>query len=843
MSDALLPPPADDGPDAPARGGRRQALLALLQQAGRMAGLGVWEITAGQGVTLWTDTCNTLLGLAPGSPVDARLIDTHVAPAWRAELRAHLLSGLRAGLSWSAPLQVLRADGRLLWVLVAAEPVFEGGRVRCLRGILQDIDEARRREEQLRESERHLSHIFRMVPLPMGISRRSDNKYLLVNPAWEAMTGIHQQETSGLSAIEMGLYDPQDRARMIAAIDAQGQLDNHEIKLYIRGGQQRTVVQSIRELDYHGEPCWLFSAHDVTERIRNEKRIREREELLSLTVSAAALGLWDWDLASGQITGDERWHAMHGLTPGLGPWPWPGASSGMTEAERQGMEQALRAHREQPSQPFDQTWRVLGRGGAVRWIRNLGKIVNQDGQGAGQRMLGVSLDVTQQLEQQEQLRHLAHYDVLTQLPNRLKLAQHLQDEMALARRSGSLLGVVYLDLDRFKPVNDTLGHDVGDQLLVGVARRLGAALRSGDHTARLGGDEFIILLPGLNSRGDCERKLRQLMQRLCRPYMLGAHQVRVTASMGYTLYPQDTPDADADTLLRHADQAMYQAKQAGRNRFCSFDALHARDQQEQQARLQHLEQALQRREFELYLQPKVHVGTARIVGAECLIRWNHPQDGVLAPAAFLPALAGSALEIDFDRWVFDEALRSLGRLQAAGWTLALSVNISAQYLQHQGFAQWVLQCLERYPQVDASLIELEIIESAALYNIEHVSAELTRLRAKGMRVALDDFGTGYSSLTYLRRLPMDALKIDQSFIRDMLSDPDDMTIVQSIVGLAQAFHCEVIGEGVETAEQARALQRLGCTLQQGYHWARPMPLAAFIEWARQYAPAQCQGAR
>lgn len=818
----------------PAGGGRLQAFNALLQQAGRMAGLGVWEITIGQGFTLWTDTCYTILGLEVGAPVAARFIDTYVAPQWRAALRERFLAGLRESEAWQLQLQIVRPDGRLVWVLAGGEPEREGARVRQVRGILQDIDEARRREEQLRESERHLSHIFRMVPLPMGISRRSDNKYLLVNPAWEAMTGIHQQETSGLSAVEMGLYAPQDRARMIAAIDAEGQLDNHEIKLYIRGGGQRTVVQSIRELDYHGEPCWLFSAHDVTERIHNEERIREREEQLSLTVSAAALGLWDWGLGSGEIAGDDRWCAMHGLPPSRESWPWPASSSGITEQDVQAIERALQAHQQHPAQPFDQTWRVMQQDGSVRWIRNLGKLVHSDAPGQVGRMLGVSMDVTRQREQQEQLRHLAHYDVLTQLPNRLKLAQHLQEEMALARRNGQLLGVVYLDLDRFKPVNDTLGHEVGDQLLVGVARRLGTTLRSGDRTARLGGDEFIILLPGLSSREGCERKLHQLMQQLSQPYTLGVHQVHVTASMGYTLYPQDTPDADADTLMRHADQAMYQAKQAGRNRFCGFDALHARDQQEQQAYLQQLEQALQRDEFELYLQPKVDVARRQILGAECLIRWNHPQDGVLSPGAFLPAVLGSTLEIAFDRWVFEEALRCMQRLQAAGPALPLSINISAQYLQNNGFAEWVLDCLQRYPQVDARLIELEIIESAALHNIEHVSNELTRLRGTGMRVALDDFGTGYSSLTYLRRLPMDTLKIDQSFIRDMLADPEDMTIVQSIIGLARAFDCDVIAEGVETAAQAQELQRLGCPLQQGYYHARPMPLQAFIAWAQEW---------
>lgn len=817
------------------RSRRLEAFNSLLQQAGRMAGLGAWEITIGHGITLWTDTCYAIHGLPVGSPIPDNYIDMHVAARWRTPLREQFLMGLRTYESWSMQLQIMRQDGRQAWVLMGCEPVLENGRIRYLRGIMQDIDEAHRREEQLRESERHLSHMFRMVAMPMGISRRSDNKYLLVNPAWEALTGIHQEETEGLSALEMGLYEPRDRARMIAAIDAQGQLDNFEINLYIRGGERRTVVQSIRELDYHGEPCWLFSAQDITERIESERRIREREELLSLTVSAAALGLWDWDLVSGHITGDDRWQSMHGLGPSPHARPWPASSRGITPRDRQSIQKALQAHVDNPAQPFDQTWRVGDGKKAVRWIRNLGKIVNHDAQGRAVRMLGISLDVTQQLEQQEQLRYLAHHDGLTQLPNRLMLAEYLQEGMKQARRDGSLLGVVYLDLDRFKPVNDRLGHDTGDRLLVNVGKRLSGALRNNDCIARLGGDEFVILLRELKSRADCERKLLQLMEMLSRPYALQPHEVSVTASMGYTLYPLDTADADADTLLRHADQAMYQAKQAGRNRFCGFDAQHARNQQEQQAQLLHLEQGLARDEFVLYLQPKVDVALGQVVGAECLIRWNHPVRGVLAPADFLPALVGSSLEITFDRWVLEETLRSVTRIQAAGWQLRLGANVSAQCLQQTGFSERVLDSLGRYPNIDPALIELEITESAALSNMAHVSSELNRLRKRGISVALDDFGTGYSSLTYLRRLPMDTLKIDQSFVRDMLSDPEDMTIVQSIIGLARAFDCAVIAEGVETPEQSRRLLQMGCPLQQGYFLARPMPLPAFIEWVREWA--------
>ena len=520
-----------------------------------------------------------------------------------------------------------------------------------------------------------------------------------------------------------------------------------------------------------------------------------------------------------------RWRAMTGRQASAS-LSW---SAGLAPEDIERVQAEVQRHAGAPATPFDVTWRVALPQGGARWIRNMGKIVGHDAQGQPARMLGVSLDVTRQREQQEQLQRLAHFDALTGLPNRVQLAQRLQDTMEKARANGTQLGVAYLDLDGFKPVNDTLGHGAGDRLLVIVAARLTRALRPTDCVARLGGDEFVILLPDLKTREGCEQKLRQLMAHISAPYTLEAERVGITASIGYTLYPED--DADADTLLRHADQAMYQAKQNGRNRFHGFDAILARSQREQHIQIQRLGQALEHGEFTLYLQPQVDMDSGAVVGAECLVRWRHPQEGVLAPGAFLPALEGTELEIPFGEWVFAEALRCIATLRRQGLALPLGINIAARHLQQPGFARWILGCLDSHPDAPAALVKLEITESAALYDVEHVAAELAQLRAQGITVALDDFGTGYSSLTYLRRLPMDTLKIDQSFVRDMLVDPGDLAIVQGVIGLARSFGLGVIAEGVETAQQGQRLQQLGCPLAQGYYIARPMPLEDFVHWA------------
>ena len=342
-------------------------------------------------------------------------------------------------------------------------------------------------------------------------------------------------------------------------------------------------------------------------------------------------------------------------------------------------------------------------------------------------------------------------------------------------------------------MNDRLGHGTGDRLLVVVGGRLTRALEPVDTVARLGGDEFVILMPGLASVADCERILGRVMESVSAPYTLDTERVVVTASIGYTIFPQD--DADADTLLRHADQAMVAAKQAGRNRFHQFDAAQERAVQLLRAQGHYLREALAQAQFTLYLQPNVDMRSGTVVGAEVLSRWLHPERGLVPPGEFLPLLEGTDLEIGFGEWVAEAALTVLEQLQDRGMPMPLSINIAAQHLQQPGFADWVAGCLARHPRVPAHLVEIEITESAALYDLSAVADTLNALRAMGVTVALDDFGTGCPSLTCLRRLPMDTLKIDQSFVHGMMGDRGDLAIVQGVVGLARSFGYRVIAEG------------------------------------------------
>ncbi len=442
--------------------------------------------------------------------------------------------------------------------------------------------------------------------------------------------------------------------------------------------------------------------------------------------------------------------------------------------------------------------------------------------------------MTGQREQEILLRRLAHFDPLTGLPNRVLLARKLAEGMSLAHAEGSLLGVAYLDLDGFKPVNDRLGHDAGDRLLVIAAQRLTRALRPQDCVARLGGDEFVILMPGLSSNNECKHGLNQVMQSIAAPYQIGNHRVSVTASIGYTLYPSD--DADADTLMRHADQAMYAAKQGGRNRFHEFDATQERQSRQLREQILELRDALAQGQFVLYLQPKVDMHLGTVVGAEALARWKHPDKGVLSPAAFMPLLEGTEIEVAFGAWVVDAGLRLVKMLMEHQFHLPISLNISAPHLQQPGFADWMAQKLADHPQVPPALVEIEITETAALYHVDHVANTLKVLQNIGLGTSLDDFGTGYSSLTYLRRLPLSTLKIDQSFVHGMMNDAGDLAIVQGVIGLARSFGYRIIAEGVETADQGQMLLQLGCAQAQGYCIGKPMPLEDFVGWTRTWQP-------
>ncbi len=494
---------------------------------------------------------------------------------------------------------------------------------------------------------------------------------------------------------------------------------------------------------------------------------------------------------------------------------------------------------------FSRMWRCINETGRWRgeiWNRrkngevypeHLSISAVQGDDGKVSHYVAVLADISHLKAHEQELKRLAHYDPLTGLPNRRLLSDRIAQAMTHTRRRGDIMALVVLDLDGFKPINDSLGHEAGDRVLKGVAQRLKRCLRGGDTAARLGGDEFVLVLLGIDSLRECELAFERILTELARPLDLdGSGSVVVSASLGATLYPDD--HSDADTLLRHADQAMYRAKQEGRNRFHVFDAEHDRGVQELRVELERLSHAQANREFVLYYQPKVDMRDGEVLGMEALVRWQHPSRGLLPPAEFLPLLEGTPLELEFGRWVIDTALARLQAWQADGLDLSMSINLAVRHLLQPDFPQQLAQALAAYPDISPADVELEVLESAAVEDWELAGRILGECRTLGVSFALDDFGTGYSSLLQLRRLAAQTLKIDQHFVRDMLEDPDDLLIVESVIRLSESFQRRVVAEGVETEEHARALVALGCHEGQGYGIARPMPPEAVMDWIRDW---------
>lgn len=585
----------------------------------------------------------------------------------------------------------------------------------------------------------------------------------------------------------------------------------------------------VTERDARGRGVALMgSFHDITERRQAHERLQLAASVFTharegITITDTRGTIIDVNDTFTRITGYSREEAI-------------GNNPRMLQSGRQGPDFYASMWHSLTTQGHwtGEVWNRRKSGELFAEIITISAVRN--GLGETTHYVALFTDITSLKENERKLERIAHYDALTGLPNRVLLADRLQQAMARCQRKDQSLAVAFIDLDGFKAVNDLHGHEQGDGLLVALAQRLQSSLREGDTLSRMGGDEFVAVLSDLENTKDCEPVLERMLHAAADPVRLGDTLFQVSASIGVTLFPAD--GVEPDLLIRHADQAMYQAKQAGKNRYHLFDVEQDTAVKTQREEIARLRQALTAQEFVLYYQPKVNMRTGQVTGAEALIRWNHPERGLLPPAAFLPAMHNHAISIDVGDWVIATALHQMAEWQAQGLDLPVSVNIDAQHLQKEGFSLRLAALLAAQPQVPASHLELEILETSALEDIALVSDIMRRCQAMGVRFALDDFGTGYSSLTYLKRLGAEVIKIDQSFVRDMQTDPDDLAIVQGVIGLARAFHREVIAEGVETIAHGSALLPLGCECAQGYGIARPMPASELPHWAQRWRPDQ-----
>jgi diguanylate cyclase (GGDEF)-like protein/PAS domain S-box-containing protein len=695
----------------------------------------------------------------------------------------------------------------------------------CLLGLTNDITERKRAEEALRESEERYRTVLETIE-DGYYELDTSGRLLACNAALERLLGRPAGQLVGLTYREF--MDAENAAHVngvLSEVYASGTAQRTEWQVSRADGQARGVEASIAPV--HDAAGWIVGyrgmMRDVTERQLTEQALRESEERYALAARGSNDGLWDWDLVRGGVYYSLRWKGMLGygsseVGPTLEDW-----------LERVHPEDAERVRREiddhlsNASDHFESEHRLLHRDGSYRWVLCRG-VAERDGQGRATRMAGSLTDVSDRKWAEERLVHDALHDVLTGLPNRALFTTLLDRALIrLKRRRDARFAVLFLDVDRFKMVNDSLGHMVGDQLLVEVARRLGACVRPEDTVARLGGDEFTILLEDIHDASDATQVAERIQAEFIAPVHVGSHEVFTSASIGIAL--SDAHYLRPEEVLRDADTAMYRAKSRGRARHELFDA----DMHRTAVTLLRLEtdlrRALERHEFGLAYQPVVSVATGRVSGLEALLRWHHPERGLVPPQEFIRVAEETGVIIGIGRWVLREACRQMQAWREAvpdgGEPVSVSVNLSPRQFGDPTLVDAVAEalCATRLP---ASGLRLEITESILMDHAEASVRLLSRLKDLGIQVEVDDFGTGYSSLGYLHRFPIDALKVDRSFVSRVEVDAENREIVRTIVTLARNLGMAVVAEGVETEGQRAFLKSLGCDAMQGYLFAGPL---------------------
>jgi diguanylate cyclase (GGDEF)-like protein/PAS domain S-box-containing protein len=519
------------------------------------------------------------------------------------------------------------------------------------------------------------------------------------------------------------------------------------------------------------------------------------------------------------------------------------AISGYSAQELLGQNHRILNSSQHTPEFFSQLWKTISCGkvwkgeicnirkdGSLYWVDST-IVPTFDNVAQVQKYVSIRFDVTEKRKLMALLQWRADHDVLTGLANRSLLQERFKQAMHAAQRNYGSLAVCVLDLDGFKLINDRYGHATGDRLLVDVSERLKKIVRGEDTVARLGGDEFVLLLR-LQDTNELEPAMQRILDELSSPYSIDGIELQISASIGVTIYPKDS--ADTDSLLRHADQAMYRAKLRGRNCFHLFNLLLDNEARTAFETVVLVSKALKNNELSLYYQPKINLNSGKIVGFEALIRWLHPQEGLIPPQNFIPFIEQTSLIVEIGNWVIEQALGQIRKWAESGHKWCISVNIGALHFQREDFAKALKALLILYPDVPPNMLDIEIVESVMLENMVAVIRNIDDCQKLGVTFSLDDFGTGYSSLSYLKKLETQTIKIDQSFIRGILTDKKSLLLTIAIIGLAKSFNREVVAEGVETVEQADLLMRLGCDIIQGYGIAKPMPVENVILWAEKF---------
>jgi diguanylate cyclase (GGDEF)-like protein/PAS domain S-box-containing protein len=641
--------------------------------------------------------------------------------------------------------------------------------------------------------------------------------------------------TAGLGLPDLAsAHDRPAVERALREVIERGQEVCLEAELVDRAGNVRPYSISGVPLRLGAQACMLGITRDITLRRRAERQAARARERLDLALRSSRLALWDWDLATDRVYLNENWASLLGETPQESTLASEALFAATHADDREVFRAALASAVRGASDELDCEYRVPDRSGRWIWIQARGRVTQRDASGLALRMTGTATNVTKRKQTEERAEFLATRDPLTELPNRVLLHDRLEQAVVSAARQHAGFAFMFIDLDRFKTINDSLGHPVGDALLKAVATRLTGCVRATDTVARLGGDEFAVILENLgHDDGEGARQVAEKMiAAMAAPLMVNGQPLNTSCSIGIGLYPCD--GRDSATLMKNADVAMYYAKERGRNNYQFFSGEMNARAQERLAVESFLRLALRRSELVLHYQPRMRVATGELAGVEALIRWQHPRRGLLEPARFIEVAEDSGLIVPIGEWVIDTACAQLAAWQRTlKPDLHLSVNLAVgQVADGDRLYRTVADALQRHGVRPATL-ELELTESHLMKDIEEKCVLFNRLGDLGVGLAIDDFGTGYSSLSYLKRLPVDSIKIDGSFVRDIGADPNDEAIIQAILAMAHSLQLSVVAEGVETAAQLQALRELGCDEYQGFHESPALPAA---EFERKYRP-------
>lgn len=559
----------------------------------------------------------------------------------------------------------------------------------------------------------------------------------------------------------------------------------------------------------------------------NEARIRDILATRNHILEGTNAGTWDWTISSRRLVVNERWANIIGyrlkeLEPvGIDTW-----LESVHDADRGEIQAALEAHFSGDSDYFDVEFRQRHKDGHWVWINARGKVVERDDEGKPVRMSGTHLDITARKQAEETILYQAHYDGLTGLPNRFLTLDRLSQLLLDARRRAENVGILFIDLDDFKKINDTLGHDTGDRILVDAAQRLRSAMRGVDTIGRLGGDEFIVLAGNLHSEDDIVQVADQLLECFRTPFRLDGRELMLTASIGISIYPDDGDTAVK--LLQNADSAMYHSKAHGRNTYAFFTEAMNESLSRRVSLEERMNGALERGEFHLQFQPKIELATQRIIGAEALLRWTSPELGDVSPAEFIPIAEQTGLIVPIGEFVITEALRTVAQHRTQlDPDFSIAVNLSPRQFRDPGLTDFFTRTIET-TGVAWKQLEIEITEGVLMTGLSYIDAALSTLGEKGVALAMDDFGTGYSSLSYLRQFPFTVLKIDRSFIKEITHNNNDLELVRATIAMAHSLGLKVVAEGVETEDQLAILKEQDCDYAQGYLLGRPVSAEALF---------------